>query len=390
MSRLLLLLAFVFLAPFAGAQEKESKDTLNRKAVEALQAKKFDEGIALLMKILETNPNDKDTAYNLACAYSLKAEPDKAFEWLDKMVAWGWGVGTGRIVGIDTPMSHVEMLQKDPDFENLRKDPRWEKLLAGLAKADEERAARKKKGEEYAATAAIYVPEKAKGLAEMPVLVVLHDAGSTKDAVVAGRWKEIADELGFALIAPSGKILVGEEAEKGMTWIDDFEAYKLKYWTFEKPATDAISAFKKDHPLDKNRVVIAGEGVGALVALNTAIGNPGLIKGAVALNGGVNAELMAAKAPTAGKMGLRVRILFEGPALAKLMTDGDKKAEDGEKLVAAWSKSLQTWGIAGEVKMLPADAAGTKTQIVEAIRAVLERDAAAPKPEAPKEPAPTK
>lgn len=387
MLRLLALLPLVLLTPFAGAQEKESKESLNQKAIDQLKAGKYEEGAALLLRIFELPglAKDPDTAYNLACAYSLKGEVDQGFEWLEKAVDWGWGEGVGQLVGGTKQIPHAEMTRSDPDLAILRKDPRFEPLMERMAKAAEKREARMKKGEAYAATAAIHIPEKVKGMAEMPVLIVLHDAGSTKDAVVAGRWKEIADELGFALLAPSGKVLVGDEPEKGMTWFEDLAGYKAKYSTFEKPVTDAFTAFKKEHPIDKSRVVIAGEGLGALVALNVAIGNPGLIKGAVALNGGLNADMMAAKAPSAGKMGLRARILFEEAALSKLMTETGKKEEDGAKLLDSWSKSLQTWGIAGEAKTIPADAAGTKDQIVEAIQAVLVRDPTAAKPEEPKE-----
>lgn len=379
MLRLLATLVFVLAAPVAFAQEGETRESLNTKAIQALVAKKYDEGIALLDRVLVLAPKDKGTAYNLACANSLKGDLDKAFEWIDKAAEWGWGEGDGTIYGLEAKgkISEIEMLKQDADLENVRKDPRFEKAIEKMAKANEVREARRKAGEEYAATAAIHIPEKAKDLAEMPILVVLHDAGSTKDAVVAGRWKEIADELGFALIAPSGKLLVAEEPAKGMTWYDDFAAYKAKYWTFEKPVTDAIAAFKKEHPIDKSRVVIAGEGLGASVALNTAIGNPGMIKGAVALNEGVNPDVMAPKAPTAGKMGLRVRILVDPADLSKRMAATGKKEEDGAKAIEGWTKSLQTWGINGEVKTTTADASATKAMIVEAVGAVLAREPAA-------------
>ncbi|MFN0009004.1 MAG: hypothetical protein ACKVXR_13970 [Planctomycetota bacterium] len=381
MLRLLLPLVLALAAPLGFAQQEETRESLNRKAIEALVAKKYDEGIALLDRILVLSPKEKGTAYNLACAYSLKGELDKAFEWIDKAAEWGWGEGEGQIYGMDAKgrISEVEMLKQDPDLENVRKDPRFEKVIERLAKANQVREARKKAGEEYAATAAIHIPEKAKGLAEMPILVVLHDAGSTKDAVVAGRWKEIADELGFALIAPSGKLLVGEEPAKGMTWFDDQAAYKAKYWTFEKPILDAVSAFKKEHPIDKSRLVIAGEGLGGFVAVNAAIVNPGMIKGVVALGQGVNAELMAAKAPTAGKMGLRVRILADPADLSKRIVAEGGQAADAQKVIEGWTKSLQTWGIHGEVQTISADAAAAKAQIVEAIGAVLAREAAAAK-----------
>ena len=394
MSRLSTSLALALLvlapsAPAARAQEGEDYAGLNRRAIEALQAGEHDEGAAILMRIFELPGYEKDagTAYNLACAHALKADVEKGFEWLGKAVDWGWGSGSGTLVGAATQQSHVEMTRSDPDLENLRKDPRFEALIERMTKAAEMREAKRKKGEEYAKVPAFHVPDAVGGLAEMPVLVVIHDAGSTKDAVVAGRWRRIADELGFALIAPSGTVLAAEEPEQGMTWFDDAGEYTRRYWTFEKPVQDAVSAFRKEHPIDKSRVVIAGEGpVGGLVALNVAIGSPGLYKGAVALNGGLSAELMAQKAPTAGKMGLCVRILSDEAVARKLMAEAGREEAEADKLVKSWSQSLQTWGIAGEVTSFAKDASDPEQErklLVLAVKAVLPEkapaDAGAPK-----------
>jgi poly(3-hydroxybutyrate) depolymerase len=369
------------LAPFARAQEKEGKESLNQQAISALQAKKYDEGIALLTRILSIPGQEKDngTAYNIACGYSLKADVEKGFEWLEKAVDWGWGDGTGTLVGESAPKSHVEMTKSDPDLENLRKDPRFEKLMERMAKTAEARAAKVKKGEEYAKTAAVYIPEKIASLPEMPVLVVLHDQGSTKDEVIKGKWKAVADELGFALIAPSGKILVGDDPEKGMAWFNDPKEY------FEKPVHDAFSAFKKDHPIDKAKVVIAGDGLGGFAALKVGIGSPGYYKGVVSLNGGINADVMASKAPTAGKMGLRVRILLDEAAVKKMAAEGVKDA-DPAKIAAGWSQSLQTWGIGGDVKTFTAEKGDEqlKPLLVEAVKSVLPEKTAAAEAGAPK------
>jgi S-formylglutathione hydrolase FrmB len=365
---------------------------LNTQAIAALQAGKYDEGSALLLRILKIPGREKDmgTAYNLACAYSLKGDVDKGFEWLERSVDWGWGAGTGQLVGETKQKTNEVMTRTDPDLENLREDPRFEKVMERMSKAVELRESRRKQGEEYAATPAIYIPEKVQGLAEMPLLVVLHDAGSTKDLVVAGRWKQIADELGFALVAPSGKLLLGDEPAQGMTWFDDRAEYKSSYWKFEKPITDAYSAFKKEHPIDKDRVVIAGEGMGGLVALNTAIGSPSWFKGVVALNGSVDPELMGSKAPTAGKMGLRVKLLVELDETSKRLKAAGDASGNAAKAIEAWSRSLQTWGVTGEVKTVPADPdanpATMNRLLVESVKAVLQREPAPAKDPAPAPP----
>ena len=217
MSRTIALLALLLAAPVAPAfaqtppekppekqaekpAQKPTKQQLNQDAITAFQAKKYDDGIALLMKILEQEPKDNGTAYNLACGYALKGDTDKGFEWLGKAVDWGWGTGQGTLVGSTVQTSNLEMTKTDPDLASLRKDPRWDALIARISPK-----------------AATYIPEKIKAAKEMPLLVVLHDAGSTKDQVVAGRWKAVADELGYALLAPEGPVALGDAA-KGTSW----------------------------------------------------------------------------------------------------------------------------------------------------------------------------
>lgn len=339
-----ILALFLWLAPAHARPAPDEVQDLNKKAINALVEKRFDEGLALFQRVLELKPKDMGTAYNLSCGYSLKNEIDTAFEWMNKAIEWGWGSGQSQLVGATKPASHIEMMRTDPDLENLRKDPRFEALLKRME-------TRGKKAEAYAATAAVYIPEKIAQAAELPLLVVLHDAGSTKDQVIAGRWKTVADELGTALVAPSGKIVVGDEPEKGMAWWDDAAAFQQKSWSFEKSIGDAVTAFKKDHKLDKTRVFIAGEGLGSIVAFDVAVGSPGLYRGALGWNGGLVPELLNAKAPTAGKTGLKVALFMDSAAAKKTLPPG----QDLEKLIASWNQVLQTWGIQGSVKSITLD-----------------------------------
>jgi predicted esterase len=374
-------LALVVLSSSSFAQEKkEDFPALNRKAIEAMHAKKFDDGIAILTHMLDVGPKEqrKGTAYNFACLYALKGDAEKAFEWLDKSIEWGWGTGRASLDGSDKILSEVDMAKTDSDFESLRKDPRFAKRVENMERAGAARALVLMKGEEFAKTAAIYIPEKVAALKEMPILVVLHDAGSTKDEVVKGRWKAIADELGSALIAPSGKFPVGDDPAKGMAWYESIVDYAARYDVFEKPVNDAVAAFMKDHPIDKQRVVVAGEGVGGIVALSVAMGGPGLYRGAVALNSAIHPQLYASRASTAGKLGLRVALLVDPSKLAK-----EDAPEGGvEKLLETQNKGLKSWGLAGEAKAYTSDPkdVGDKQLLVESIRTVLTKPAA----EAPK------
>lgn len=406
MSRLFALLtALVLLLAPVAARSQDEVAALNGKALAALTAGKFDEGIGYLERVLELRPKDNGTAYNLACAHSLKADVDKAFEWMDKALEWGWGTSEGTLVNNTTRMSHLDMTKNDPDLENMRKDPRYDALIERMAKAEEVRKTRVKAAEAYAAAASVYIPEKVAAMAEMPVLVVVHDLGSNKAAIVSEKssseglssagamskngvtaahalqpsvdWKKVADELGFALIAPSGKFLVGDDPAQGMAWFDTEAEYVKKAWSYEKPIVDAYSAFKKEHKVDKARVFLCGEGItGGLVAINAAISNPGYFKGVVALGGTIHPQLMGSKAPTAGKMGLKVKLLADVATMKKLLKD----PADADKAVASWNKSLETWGVQGAVAPFERDEKDpdhARKLVVEALKAML---AAADKP----------
>jgi adenylate cyclase len=69
----------------------------------------------------------KDTAYNIAYVLAYRGEADRAFDWLDKAVAYQ-----------DPGLTDIAV---QPLFANIRKDPRWLPFLRKLGKAPEQLAA---------------------------------------------------------------------------------------------------------------------------------------------------------------------------------------------------------------------------------------------------------
>lgn len=57
--------------------------------------------------------------YNLACAYSLKKQKDKAFDYLEKSIKAGY-----------TQPDQIEHAKSDPDFNNIKDDPRFAEMIA--------------------------------------------------------------------------------------------------------------------------------------------------------------------------------------------------------------------------------------------------------------------
>ena len=266
---------------------------LFRDGIDHLEEDRYDAGIAAFERCLELRPEDAVSAYNIACGHALKQELDPAFEWLSKSAEMGFGNDPDNIVHAET---------RDPDLASLRGDPRFAPIIERMR---ELLAA----VEKYAAEPAVYVPEALAEAEEVPLLVVLHDQGSSKDAVVSSPWKDVADELGLALIAPPGSVATGAGSEAGMAWFRSLQAYTDRYWTYEKSIQSAIDGFKKERKVDRKHIYIAGEGQGAMVAFNQAVRAPGQFKGVLIVNGPLHMQLAQSRIANAVKMGLRLRLL---------------------------------------------------------------------------------
>ncbi|MBK7878077.1 MAG: hypothetical protein IPJ77_20655 [Planctomycetes bacterium] len=383
-----ILVAGLVLALTVHAQDPnaEKVQELMQKSIEAYRAKRYDDGIGHLKQALELAPETKNIAYNLACMHALKPDVDQGFVWMEKAAEWGFGAGLGAYDADPTKrLSELDMCKGDPDLESLRKDARWEAVVTKIAANWTRHEARLKKGKDYAANAAVYVPEAIKTLEKKPVLVVVHDEGSTKDQVVTGFWKDAADALGFALIAPSGRFPIGDEpAEKGMTW---FEALP-DYVGNDRGASDvegaihaSLKAFEKTGKLDRTKLVLVGEGsMGTLVAVGAGVSSPGLYKAVLGLDGTFEPLRLKAKGPAAAKLGQRIQLLIGAGVL------GDKP-EQSAAIQAQLAKLLGDAGL-GTVANYPKEASEPKARVqlvVEHVRALL---ASIPAPAAPAAPAP--
>lgn len=293
------------------------------------QAGKYTEAIAGFSKCLELRPKEATAAYNIACGYSLAKQPDAAFEWLGKAVEWGFGASN-----LDTDA--IALAEKtDKDLEPLRADPRFVAVVAAMK-------ANAKAVDEYANTPIFYIPERIAKAEEFAVLVVLHDLGSTKEALLASPWKSLADELGLALVLPSGRISLTARAAEGMQWFASAQRYTQAAWKYERNVNAALEAFKKEHDLDKSRVFIAGEGQGGMLAFNVAISAPGLYKGVLVFDSPLALAIAQPKAANAAKMGFRGRVFVNTTRLF-----GAPPEADLAKVIESIGQGLTTLNLTG-------------------------------------------
>ena len=79
---------------------------------------RYQDGLAADRDMVRMQPQSPIAWYNLACSLSLTDAPDDAFAALDKAIALGY--------------DDAEWMQDDDDFEPIKNDPRFERLLAQL------------------------------------------------------------------------------------------------------------------------------------------------------------------------------------------------------------------------------------------------------------------
>jgi tetratricopeptide (TPR) repeat protein len=75
----------------------------------------IEKSLGVDLKLVALCPQEKVFHYNLACSYSLRSEFDSALLALEKAFLLGY--------------DDVEQLQTDADLANLRKDPRFQRLV---------------------------------------------------------------------------------------------------------------------------------------------------------------------------------------------------------------------------------------------------------------------
>jgi len=77
---------------------------------------KDEEAIAELKEAIWLNPRSFKAYYNLACYYSLLNQVDLAIENLQLSIEYGY--------------SNWDWIEKDPDLNNIRRDPRYKEIIS--------------------------------------------------------------------------------------------------------------------------------------------------------------------------------------------------------------------------------------------------------------------
>jgi tetratricopeptide (TPR) repeat protein len=99
------------------ALQRELLDGLNREGCALMKEGKYEEAEAKFRAMLGIDPVNDTALYNLACSASLQGKIEEALRLLREAIRKGY-----------RDFAHA---RADDDFENLRKDPRFEELLRG-------------------------------------------------------------------------------------------------------------------------------------------------------------------------------------------------------------------------------------------------------------------
>ena len=79
---------------------------------------RYQDGLRADRDMVRMEPDSPNAWYNLACSLSLTGQPDAAFAALEKAIALGY--------------DDAEWMQDDDDFEPIKKDPRFARILAQI------------------------------------------------------------------------------------------------------------------------------------------------------------------------------------------------------------------------------------------------------------------
>jgi tetratricopeptide (TPR) repeat protein len=78
----------------------------------------YSKGLEMDLRLVRLEPDNPTFNYNLACSYSLLHDVDRSLESLQRAIHLGF--------------DEVDQMRKDADLENVRRDPRFAKLVGSL------------------------------------------------------------------------------------------------------------------------------------------------------------------------------------------------------------------------------------------------------------------
>ncbi|HEX5011158.1 MAG TPA: hypothetical protein VFY71_12230, partial [Planctomycetota bacterium] len=158
--------------------------------------------------------------------------------------------------------------------------------------------------------------------------------------------------------------------EAGLAWMDDVESFARPPRPAEEAVMDALRTWCATHAVDRRRVLVAGEGTGALLAFDLALRAPGLVRGVLLIQGPALLDDVHARALTAAALGVHVGVWVDPARPVPWTRPGVPPADYAREL----GRHLAELGLAGEgavrLAPVPDDAAPSVTALADALRSL--------------------
>ncbi len=171
---------------------------------------------------------------------------------------------------------------------------------------------------------------------------MIHDHGESAAEASQGPWAKAAEALGATLLVPSAPFLVGAEPSDGTACAPDLRDLWRQPESFGYPVLTQVRAALQVGDVDRERVWIVGNGMGALLALDLLIENPGLFRRGWLVDPVLHAKSGASSGRLARALGARlaVTITDDGPPPEAIAQAPATYASD----VEGWLRSAGDWG----------------------------------------------
>ncbi|MBI5366019.1 MAG: alpha/beta fold hydrolase [Planctomycetes bacterium] len=261
--------------PADDAAKMEAFTAAYEEGMKAIEAGKFDEGIAAFKKAIEANPDDPNPYYNVGCCYARLGKKPEAIDWLKKSAEKGF--------------ADVEHMGKDTDLDGLREEAGYKELVAGVT------AAAAGDAPSGALAYEVVVGKDHDKTKATPLILALHGNGGDPKSF-ARVWKDLADSARVIVVCPQGPNPTGTG---GFTWEG----------TTPDQLLEVVGKIGEEYELDEDRVIVAGYSLGAAAALRVAFEDSNTYAGVLAIAGDWNSESFKTRLESAKQNGLAVALL---------------------------------------------------------------------------------
>jgi len=202
------------------------------------------------------------------------------------------------------------------------------------------------------------------------VLMVLHADGSTREAALDGEWAGLAASMGAALVAPSAPHARGPEPADGFDWNSAGTEEAVPAFEQRTRLIGVLSEFVESHDVDRERVIVVGEGSAARLAFDLALHAPGLVRGVLLIHGPADAEGATRRVRVAAALGMRAAFALESGAGPDGIAPDLDPQEYARALLAWWRRCGLESPMGSEPYLAPPGTAARRTRLGEVLNAL--------------------